>query len=316
MKAYLLTRLILAVNAGYLAIYVSAPAFLEAAPVKKRKAEITSVREISKDKSLVTNMKKDIKVVRFPAVDSKNKPVKAKYHFYIQGGLHGNEILTSKFVLWLVKRLRKHQGPLSRLDKKLVAIDLVPVANPDGIADNTRTNKKKVNLNRNFSHLWGLSKEYPGTHSFSEPETRSTRYLFENNKYTASVDVHGYINWIVAPTKPTLIQVENNKDLANRYNSWLTALKKQTKKFDPSYELKTAGGLGDGGAFEDWAFWNQGSLAFCLEMATAFRYQHNFNKATKKSVRKDVFIKYEKFIYDMFRHAIKITDDSKLIANN
>jgi len=281
-----------------------------------RSAIITPINKLAKNNKLITSKKNAVKVIHFPAVDQNNKPLKPTYHFYIQGGLHGNEILTSKFVLWLSRRLRTNSGALSQLDRSLVAFDLVPVANPDGVANRIRTNLNSVNLNRNFSYLWGLTKENPGSESFSEPETQSIRYLFNQNKYTAAVDVHGYINWVVSPTKPNSTQEAAKPKAALRHRQWFEALAKQIKEFDKTYELKTAGELGDGGAFEDWAFWEQNSLAFCLEMASAFRYSYNYDSKMKKSTQQDLFEKYEAFIYHMFQHAIKISTDDKLIAGN
>jgi len=299
-----------------LGISDSTSIFAKVGPAKKRIANIKSIASTDKSQTFLTHKKNEIKVINFPALDKQNNAIKAKYHFYIQGGLHGNEILTSKFVFWLSRRLRNNKGPLSSFEKNLVAFDLVPIANPDGVSGKTRNNNKGVNLNRNFSYLWGLSRENPGSTSFSEPETKSIRHLFTQNNYTAAVDVHGYINWIVAPSKPNSAQAAAHPKPASRYTEWTTALKKQTQLFDSTYKFKTASELGDGGAFEDWAFWEQGSLAFCLEMASSFRYGFDYDQKTKKNTQQDLFIKYEKFIYNMFRHAIKISTENKLVAKN
>ena len=237
-------------------------------------------------------------------------PSQARYRFLIQGGLHPNEKTPTTFVNWLASRYKSGDSPLNALGEN-VAIDFVPVANPDGLAAQSRYNAKGVNLNRNFPVLWGLSKENPGSRPFSEPETRSIRKLFEANDYTAAVDVHGYVNWIVGPTSPERLAsngIKTSRFMHQVHEQWTKHLIKETEELG-QYVYKTAGELGDGGAFEDWAFWEQKTLSFCLEIDSPFRYQNRSIKlfnSYKVSKRTDKFEVYEKFITKMFAHAIKI----------
>ena len=208
--------------------------------------------------------------------------------FLIQGGLHGNEVLTSKFVKWLTKRVRDNKSPLNKIEN--IEIDFLAVANPD-VHGKSRLNSNSVNLNRNFSILWGITKEFPGSMAFSEPETKAIKKLFETRKYLSAIDVHGYVNWVVLPTR-----LSNNTP---RYNRWVTETRKNMKYLPGKYQIKFAGNLGDGGAFEDWAFWSQGSLSSCLEMRYARRFLKN---------KTDTFLAYEKYVYESFSSALKLND--------
>src|SRR5690606_19363421 len=119
-----------------------------------------------------------------------NSELTSEYRFLVQGGLHGNEKLASAFVLWLAQRFAAGESLLNQLQVEGAAFDFLPYANPDGAHAHSRYNARGVNLNRNFGVLWGLTRENPGKDSFSEPETRAIRYLFQESRYTAAVDVH------------------------------------------------------------------------------------------------------------------------------
>lgn len=266
------------------------------------------------DPSLLSNSGRPLRLIRFesPQSASMEKP----FRFLIQAGLHGNETLTSTFVIWLVRRFQNGQSALNTLPAHEISIDFLPFANPDGAADLSRYNAKGVNLNRNFGVLWGLTRENPGSASFSEPETRAIQRLFEKRNYTAAVDVHGYINWIVAPSDPSTLQARRSNFVptaaqATRYAAWKTAIIGEMTHLG-RYELKTAGELGDGGAFEDWAFWKMGTLAFCLELSSIQRFVQASSASTQSNTmaeadaRIDLFKNYELFITRMFHQAIAI----------
>ena len=51
-------------------------------------------------------------------------------------------------------------------------IILLPLANPDGLAQNTRYNAKGVDLNRNFSAANRINSDATGRFALSEPEAR------------------------------------------------------------------------------------------------------------------------------------------------
>ena len=83
--------------------------------------------------------------------------------------IHGNEAagtpLVEKFVEWLEKNPRE-------LDGRRVVI--IPVANPDGFAENIRHNNNGVDLNRNFpSGNFDAEVKVHGATPLSEPESRA-----------------------------------------------------------------------------------------------------------------------------------------------
>lgn len=219
--------------------------------------------------------------------------------FYIQGGLHGNEHLTTNFVHWLSHRVAKNESIINQINSTIV-IDFVANINPDS---GQRNNPRNINLNRNFSVLWGQSVEPMGHKPFSEAETRAIKALFQKFHYRAAIDIHGYLNWLVLPTKPQ--DLERNSKL---YEPWARLAEKNISLL-PGYEIKTAGELGDGGAFEDWAYWQANTLAICLEMKYPTRFFPYGNQN-----RFDSFLAYERFIFKMLQGALKINAPSSKIA--
>ena len=100
--------------------------------------------------------------------------------------------------------------------------------------------------------------------------------LFDRN-YDVTIDVHGYVNWIVGPTSPALMEVYTGQKVSNAkkndHKQWTNSLKKNLS-FLEGYEYKSAGGLGDGGAFEDYAYWDK-CEAFCRNTQTRKRSYKN-----------------------------------------
>ena len=246
----------------------------------------TNISKIT-GKSSSSSKNKEIEVFQYNSSDSSN----SNYKFLIQGGMHGNELLTTKFVNWLLERTKNKNSLLNQLTG--IEIDFVPTVNPD-VYGVSRLNSNDVNLNRNFSVLWGVSKEPAGETPFSEKETSAISNLFDQRKYTSAIDVHGYVNWVVLPTRL--------KKNAPSYNRWISETRKNIAHLPGHYEIKFAGNLGDGGAFEDWAYWEHDTLSSCLEMRFKQRMTYD---------NQDTFVAYEKYIYETFKSAIKIRE-SKL----
>jgi protein MpaA len=89
--------------------------------------------------------------------------------FWLIATIHGNEAagtpLAAKFVEWLETHPQE-------LDGRRVVV--IPVANPDGFADNVRHNRNGVDLNRNFpAGNWSGDVKLHGDTPLSEPESRA-----------------------------------------------------------------------------------------------------------------------------------------------
>jgi murein peptide amidase A len=83
------------------------------------------------------------------------------------GAIHGDE----RAGMGVTGRLRARNVPRN-LD-----LWIIPTVNPDGVAARTRTNARKVDLNRNFPYRWrriNVGKStYSGPSAASEPETKA-----------------------------------------------------------------------------------------------------------------------------------------------
>jgi hypothetical protein len=286
---------------------------------------VSTLRELLKDPLIVSSEGRDFEIVRAIGKrlgDHSNRPVD---RFLVQGGLHGNEAATTEFVKWLSRRYARGESLLNQFPVGEVEIDFLPLANPDGGAAKDRYNARGVNLNRNFGILWGVSRENPGQSQFSEPETRAIKRLFEARGYLAAVDVHGFIEWIVSPSSAEDLRNlgslrEKDQTMREAHQKWYGHLRDELSMM-PGYSLKTAASLGDGGAFEDWAFWQMGTLSFCLEMEGFQRYASMGHigvmelTPNRDGASVDLFRRYELFIFRMFQHARSIRRLPAYVAN-
>lgn len=255
-----------------------------------------------------------------PKIQNKQDTV---VRFLVNGGLHGNEMLGSEFVGWLAQRFANGESTLNTLNGGRIEIDFIPYSNPDGTILFTRYNGNHINLNRNFGVLWGVTKENPGKSAFSEVETRALHDLFSKRNYSGAVDVHGYINWVVIPTSPTdkiKLKLSDDKEQLAKYEQWALAVRREAKLQLPGYEVQTAGGLGDGGAFEDYSWWGAKVPAFCLELFDEKRFvaktiatqlvdlitPKEFTGQKADTGRSDMFVVYERFIHNLFDEALKL----------
>lgn len=94
----------------------------------------------------------------------------------IIGGIHGNEPAGVKIVQKLDKIL--NDKPYKAVGKTIV---LLPIANPDGYAKNSRYNANNVDLNRNFSTNNRVNSRTNGSKGLTEPESVALFNLI--NKY-------------------------------------------------------------------------------------------------------------------------------------
>ncbi len=107
------------------------------------------------------------------------------------GVVHGNEPLGEPILLRLIETL-KDQPELLRGSQVVI----VPVVNPDGLAANTRTNSRGIDLNRNFpSNNWAKTTRH-GTAPESEPETRIVVDLIKRFKPTRILSIHSPLDCV------------------------------------------------------------------------------------------------------------------------
>lgn len=113
--------------------------------------------------------------------------------FWLIATIHGNEAagtpLAEKFIKWLEANPKEIEG------KRIV---IMPVANPDGLAENIRFNKDGVDLNRNFpAGNWGEADVKPhGETPLSEPESRALMRVLCQYFPNRVVSIHQPLNCI------------------------------------------------------------------------------------------------------------------------
>ena len=104
---------------------------------------------------------------------------------FILASIHGNEPAGTL----LVRRLGKYlQQEPQLMDRRTVV--LLAVANPDGMAHNSRFNANGVDLNRNFPASNRLNNIKSGATAFSEPEARLVKQIIEQYSPDRIVSVH------------------------------------------------------------------------------------------------------------------------------
>ncbi|WP_430612335.1 M14 family metallopeptidase [Flavobacterium sp. JP2137] len=90
--------------------------------------------------------------------------------------MHGNESTTTKAVVDLLSFLNSEEA-LAKLFKARFNLLIVPILNPDGAENYTRTNANEVDLNRDATAL-------------SQPESRCLRGLFDRFKPDYAFNLH------------------------------------------------------------------------------------------------------------------------------
>jgi len=99
--------------------------------------------------------------------------------------IHGNEPAGTPLVRHLSKYLQQNTQLLE--GRKVV---LLPVANPDGMAYNTRFNARGVDLNRNFASGNRINSREFGYNALSEPEAQAVEQLIREYEPDRIVSIH------------------------------------------------------------------------------------------------------------------------------
>ena len=111
-------------------------------------------------------------------------------HVLILGGVHGDEV-EGVFVSQALLGAFLKNFPYS------IKLTLIPVFNPDGFLQNTRTNQNLIDLNRNLpTKDWtpNVAKEKynPGVQPNSEPENQALVSWFEKNSPQFIISIHSW----------------------------------------------------------------------------------------------------------------------------
>jgi len=103
----------------------------------------------------------------------------------IMATIHGNEPAGTPLLRSLAKHIRSH---LQILNGRTIV--LLPVANPDGFAQNARHNTNGVDLNRNFAASNRINTATTGQSALSEPESRAISQLIEQYTPDRIITIH------------------------------------------------------------------------------------------------------------------------------
>ena len=142
------------------------------------------------------------------------------------GNHHAREFMSVEVPLFVARTLLERYAQSARI-RALVdtrEIWIVPILNPDGhvyqsetqMRPGWRKNRRSidgdpigVDLNRNYSYLWGydeegssgepLSETYRGASPFSEPETDALRRLVERQEFSVGVSYHSFGRLVLFP---------------------------------------------------------------------------------------------------------------------
>ena len=111
--------------------------------------------------------------------------------YLMLGVIHGNEPLGAPLLERFIQRVVKDPGLAHGI--RLV---VVPVVNPDGLAKNSRTNARGIDLNRNFpASSWRAARRH-GTHPGSEPETRAVLKIMRQFNPSRILAVHSPLSCV------------------------------------------------------------------------------------------------------------------------
>lgn len=109
----------------------------------------------------------------------------------IMAGIHGNErggVEVAKVLNW---HLKTH--PYKANGKTII---IMPVANPDGYAVNSRYNANNIDLNRNFTTSNRIDNQTNGFGGQSEPESRAIAKVIEKYQPNRILSIHSPLNCV------------------------------------------------------------------------------------------------------------------------
>jgi carboxypeptidase T len=204
------------------------------------------------------------------------------------GAHHAREHLSSEIPRMLAQFLLEHQRE-QNISTLLNTRDIwiIPMVNPDGAEfdieggkyhmwrKNRRANNEKertwgVDLNRNYSYLWGQggssgnpsSDTYMGPAPFSEPETQAVRdFVNSHSNLKVLLSYHTYSELILYPWGNTSSPISKKRD----HDTFKTMAQTMAKwnRYKPQQSSDLYITTGD---TTDWAYATHGIFAFTFEL--------------------------------------------------
>ncbi len=180
------------------------------------------------------------------------------------GAHHGNEWSSAEVALDAADRLVAAYGSDAELTALLDRDEVwvIPHANPDGVARNSRYNANNVDINRNYGYQWRDSEYRSGDAPFSEPEPRALRALHAWMPATAGLTFHSgalNIGWVWNYTTTPSDDDAVVTGLADLYASACTA--------DGFWQTNGAEWYITYGDTTDWAYGTRGVLDYTVEVS-------------------------------------------------
>ena len=180
--------------------------------------------------------------------------------YLFTGAIHGNE-LSSKYTM--DRFISDIESDPSRIPSG-VRLVVVPVVNPDGVAQASRTNARGINLNRNFpTSNWvsdiavsgGTQQGVGGTSAGSEPETQALMGL--TNQLNPRLVVTHHSQGLLVNSNDVGVAVSASQEYAR-----LTGY-----RLVPSGDTTSTFGFEMSGTYEDWLY-EKGVPAILIELDT------------------------------------------------
>jgi len=226
-------------------------------------------------------------------ITSPARPDRDKPAFLFVGAHHGNELLSTEFVLDIIEQLTRGyaEDPAVRDWVNRYEIWCVPLANPDGchaFVHETGAGRKNgrdtdgngrldyydgVDLNRNYPFRWHslgeqgsssspLHGRFRGPSAGSEPETKALMRLANRERFVMLVSFHTAGTRVLVPY--TIDGARNpHPDAAWIVGAIMAALcdpARPDRDYMPVRKLYSVDGVD-----QDWHYWRHGTLAFLLE---------------------------------------------------
>ena len=224
--------------------------------------------------------------------------------FYFIGAHHAREPISMEVCIAILEHLVDGYGIDPQITSILDSSQIwfVPLMNPDGrkiVLDQTDVWWRKnvldnnengiidianygygmdgVDINRNYSHMWGnisasndpYSVTYHGSEPFSEPETSALKTLLESRRFLAGISYHTYGEWVLYPYgyASNLISpdAEELSQLATNMANTIGGVTGGFYTASPSYGLYPVSG-----SFDDWSYGTRGTFSYTIEMADQF----------------------------------------------